>query len=825
MPLRSSWPRRALPVLALPLIASFAVPGPRTSGRAGPVPAPGGNLPVRAADAEDGDPPLARIVRPAREVQIAPPALARERKGSASAARGTNARPAPLEMLYDGFLFTGSLPEGDMPAGLAFTPDGTRIVVAHRDSQNLIVFDAATRLVVQAIELSGSPQGVAVSADGLHAVTANFFEDTASIVDLTSGQETAVVPIGDQPGVVRITPDSTKAVVGNTKESTLSVLDIASAAEIRRIPNAGFAVIVSMAFEPGVITANFNAFAIADDSTIVHPDYYANCLRIYDIPTGSATTLPSESGPWDVAVTPDGTLAVVAHIPAVPRISVVDVPGRAITKTISIGADCWGPICVRPDGTKAAVAVLNACRVVDLGTDAVSGSLNTASVNELHATADGSYALCVGYYGTLIDFATATTLVDLNGVVLCPLGGVSPAGPRGAMVANSFGEDLVVVNTNGAAGYTEGIVPSGPPPEADKTRTVAISPDGRTLVAANILSDNVSIVDVATGVVVAAVPVGERPAEVAITPDGDQAVVANLDSYFASILDLQTHAVTDVAIGRRASQVEISPDGHYAYLCVVADGDGVWRIDLDTLSVAGAKIPTANMGGIYFLFSQTSGMTLSHDGTTLVVCGSYSNVISLIDTTTWSLVKGVAVGSFPVRAIFSADDARIYVTCKDDDTVREVSNAGAGSTVLRTIAVGDTPFEMALSPDGAKLYVLANVDETVDVVDLATGLVTKSIALPSPPQALHLDERGRVLTVAGGTCIITVGPGPMYSVSMDGDVAVIDARTETLAYVLATGQPPAMLAFDPAGRLGAIPVPFADGLLTIRPGLLYPQGR
>ena len=773
---------------------------------------------LESAESPDGDPVLRRFECPASQLRL-------EEIVAGTSRSPLTSRLVPPPALEGELLFTGDLPEGDTPSGIAFTPDGTELVVAHRDSRNLIVFDAATRVFLREIALSGSPQDVAISSDGIHAVAPNVFEDTVSIVDLTTGLETAVVPVGDQPGVVRITPDGTTAVVGNTVDSDLSVIDIATATELRRIPNAGFVGSVSAAFEPGVVTASFSEYELADDSTIVHPDYYADRVRIFYVGTGAETTLVTDANPRVVAVTPDGSTAVVSHTSSVQKISVIDVSSRTVTKTIAIGADCWGPICIRPDAVKAVVAVQNACRFVDLVTDAVSTNISTASVYELLTTADGSYAMCIGYYGSLIDFGTGSLLGNLNGIVSCPLGAVSPAGPRAAMVANTFGEDLVVVNTNGASGHTEGIVPSGPPPEADKTRTVAITPDRRRAVAVNILSDNASIVDLVTGTVEAIVDLGNRPAEVAITPDGTLAVVCNLDSSFASIIDLATFAVTNVNISRRASQVEISPDGRYAYLCVVADGDGVWRIDLDTLSVDGPKIATANMGGIYFLFHQSSGMTLSHDGSTLVVCGTYDDRISIVDATTWTLVKNVDVGEWPVRAVFAPDDSSIFVSCRNADAIDEVSNAGAGSDVVRTIGVGDYPFEMTLSPSGTTLYVVNYYDQNVGIVDLTTGVMTKTIALPDYAAGLHLDGPGRFLYVPTGTWSVSIGPGPVFSISYGGDVSVIDTRTGSVAFALETGLPPAMIAFAAHDRFGLVPSPFGDGLIAIYPPLAYPEER
>jgi YVTN family beta-propeller protein len=810
-PDKTSFP---LPGLFLPLLLPLLLVAIVTSRAS----AGGGDPPILellAPPCPEADVPHARVDLPADRMRLPRPATFR-----AAAPPPTGAlhhdllSPPPITLRHD-FLFTGVDPEGDSPTDIAFTPDGSRILIAHRDTRNLIVFNAATRVVIGAIALSGSPNSVAVSSDGQYAVTANVYEDTASIVDLAGGLEIATVAIGEQPGVVRITPDGTIAVVGNTVSSELSVIDIATATELRRIPNAGFVASVSVNFEPGAIAMTFSQFELADDSTIVHPDFYAGRVRLFDIATGNETTVVTDSYPRELDVTPDGATAVVAHTSTIEKISVIDVATGTVTKTVAIGTTCYGPICIRPDGGKALVGVQNACRMVDLVTGTVGASLNTASVYQLHTTADGNHAFCVGYYGSLIDFQTDALLGHLNGFVSCSYGAVSPTAPRAAIVANTFGEEMVVVNTDGATGHLEGIVPSGAPPEADRTRSAAITPDGTRAVTLGILGDTATILDLTTGSVEAIVEVGDRPSEVEITPDGSLAVVANLDSTFASVIDLDTFAVTNISISRRASQVEISPDGHHAYLCVVADGDGVWRIDLDTLSVTGSKITTGNMGSIGFLHNQTSGMTLSHDGAVLAVCGSFDDNVSLVDTVGWSLIKNVAIGDFPVRAVFTHDDSSILVTCSNDDSLVEISNAGAASAVTATIPVGGKPFEMAISPDDSTLYLLNYSDKALGIVDLATNTMTATIGLSESPAGLHLDPDGAFLYIPVGRWSVSLGPGPVFSITHVGMIDVIGLRT-TRDFTVDTGLPPAMLAFDADGAVGLVPSPLGDGVVRLR---------
>lgn len=770
-----------------------------------------GEIPPTGSSIEspDGDPAVQRATFPAEQVP-----LIREGRSPATAQAGT---------LAADFVSNGIPLEGDTPTGVAFTPDGTKIVVAQRDSKNLIVFDAATRVFLDEIPLSGSPNDVAISADGTRAVTPNVFEDAASIVDLAAGAEIAVIPVGDQPGVVRISPDGAIAAVGNTVSGSVSVIDIATAVELRRIAGIGFVGLASIAFEPGVVTASFNTFEFAGNTTLVNADFYNDRIQIINTSTGAITSLPSNDMPRGVAATPNGAKAVVTHTGSVQRLSVVDPAIPAIVSTIAVGADLDGPVAINPTGTKAVVAVLNACRVVNLGTSAVSPSLTTASVQRLRTTADGLYALCVGFRGSLISYASETIVDELNNVVSTEFGAVSPAGPRAAMAASLFGEEMLVVNTNGAAGFIEGIIPSGPAPEGDKARTVALRPGGAEVgwkggseaVAVNILSDNVSIIDVNALATDAILAVGNRPAEIEITPNGAKAVVANLDSDFLSVIDLVARTVASVTISTRGSEVEISPDGQYAYVAVVLS-DGVWRVNLSTNSVVGPKLTTGNMGGIAYSFSQNSGMTLSHDGATLVTCNSFDNTISIIDTGTWAVVRTLAVGSFPVSAVFSANDERIYVTSKNDDMMRIVANAGGSSSVLSAIAVGNEPFEMAIAPDGNTIYVGNHGGESISVVDLIDGLVTNTIPLPDPPMGLAIEPTGNFLHTATGTWSASFGPGPLFSIGKSGQFSVIDLASETITDQIDTGLPPGTLAFDGALGLAAIPSPFGDGVTLVR---------
>jgi DNA-binding beta-propeller fold protein YncE len=720
------------------------------------------------------------------------------------------------------FRLCGTPAESDIPSGVGFTTDGSTIIIAGRESKNLVLLNAATRAFIREIPLSGSPVDLAVSSDGIHAATANVLEDTVSIVNLVTGAELGTVPVGRVPGVVEITPNGQIAVVGNTTSADFSIIDIASRTELRRIPGGSFSLTLSGNPESGQSTVSYGSFTLADNDTIVHPRRFLNpaSIALINLNTGVLTSLLSALTPTEAAVRADGRRAYVTHTGSARVISEVDVlaggAGGSILRTIASPADLWGPIAVNPGGTRAAVGIQNASHVVDLPSGVFGPILSsTVTVNQYLTTADGQHALAVGFAGALVSFATQNVVAITNQAVSTNVGAISPIGQRAALVSNIFGEDLVVVGTNGASATREAFLLTGPEPEGDRARTAAISDDGTRGVVVSNFSDTATVFNMSTKQPVAYIKTGERPAEVDISPDGTRAVVANLDATFATVINLTNNSSVNVPISRRASQVEFSNDSRYAYVAVLADGDGVWRIDLQTNTVAGPKLATGDMGSVGYSYSQTSGMTISPDGNTLVVCGSFTNNLTYIDTQTWSVVRTLALpaGGFPVEAAFSADGTKIYVASRNDDRVHEVSNAGAGSSLLRTFVVGDQPWKLAPNAANTRLYVTNWANRNIGVVDLVTG--TQTSVIPLPDFSTGFELRGSDLFVTSGNSTVTAGGTVGIRLSQDGELTQIDLGTNTVSRRTDLNLAPAGLAVDPNARRAIIAVPAADGALLL----------
>ncbi|MCB9845978.1 MAG: YncE family protein [Phycisphaeraceae bacterium] len=708
------------------------------------------------------------------------------------------------------FAFTGSDPEADGHCGALITPDGSGVIIANRDSNNLTEFDIASRALVRAVPLSGSPVSLAAASDGSVIVTANLVQGTASVV--MGGAEARVVTCGTYPATAMVTADGATAAVFNAGSRDITVFETATGAVLRTIPAGGV-------FQ--TLSANFETFAIGfrtygpvlTGRTIVAPDSLDERILIIDIDTGATTVLPCDVDPMGVAITPDGTKAVVTHFNTVHKLTVVDVPGASITKVITTSDNLNGPVTINPAGTHAVIAIQNACKVVNLSTDAFSASLNTASVNELHTTFDGQYAVCVGFRGSLISYATQSVVRETNNFVSASVGAVSPVAHRAAMFSDTFGEDMLIVDTNGASGSLLSAGPTGPAPEGDKCRTGAVSADGSRAVAVSMYSANAAVIDTGSRAVLSRADVGRRGAGIAITPDGTKAVVANLDSTFATVIDVGAGTKTDVAISTRGSEVAISPDGQYAYVAVVVT-DGVWRINLGTLAADGGRLATGNMGGIGFSYSQSSGITLSPDGATLVTCNSFDDTVTLIDTGSWSVIGTLAAGDFPVRAAFSPGGTRLYVTNRDSDTISVYEDGGGGFAPIASIPVGDSPFEMAVMPDGAKLYVLNVSAQNVGVVNTASLSQTSTIPISPALVGMRLSSADGRLYVSHSNASVSFGQGG-YSFSQFGSIAAIDTATDSVVETFDTGRSSSAIAMAPSGSVAITPEPWGDGASII----------
>jgi YVTN family beta-propeller protein len=148
------------------------------------------------------------------------------------------------------------------------------------------------------------------------------------------------------------------------------------------------------------------------------------------------------------------------------------------------------------------------------------------------------------------------------------------------------------------------------------------------------------------------------------------------------------------------------------------------------------------------------------------VSNSYSDTVSVIDTTTNAVVATIGFDDAPRRPTASADNA--------------------GTVDLAHGLVNPT-----LTPDGEHVYVAKSVGGGIAVIDVETNVVTKVIDAGGPKPS------GLVFTPDGRRLVVTLlGP----TVDAPGAVTVIDCTTGEVAAPVPLGAQPERIALSPDAR-------------------------
>jgi YVTN family beta-propeller protein len=212
-------------------------------------------------------------------------------------------------------------------------------------------------------------------------------------------------------------------------------------------------------------------------------------------------TIPTGDEPHELAVSPDGKIAVVCNYGSSPTpgntLTVIDVAARKSLRTIDLGKH------VRPHG----IAWLRG--------------------NEVTVTSEGSKALLlVDIAASKVTAAIATDQLGSHMVALAPT-------QNRAFVANiDFGSVSVIdlEQHQRVANITTG---SG-------TEGIAISPDQREVWAGNRDGNTISVIDVASLKVVATLPSASFPIRLKFTDDGKHVLVSNAQSAAVAVWDAAT---------------------------------------------------------------------------------------------------------------------------------------------------------------------------------------------------------------------------------------------------------------------------------------------
>ena len=355
-----------------------------------------------------------------------------------------------------GYTLTASAAGMTPATSTLFDITGRRAIVANSNAGTTTVIDFVTNQVVATLSTPGLPYGATVSPDGSFALVADFGDigavngklyrldlaaDVPAVVDTI-----ATVPL-EGPGIphpesTAITSDGRYAIVGDgapqVEQGGVSETDIIS---IDLQLNAIVSTVTGLPGNQGLAMTPDGTTVLVLSADTLQIAYLSLANGVLT-DTGFRTLLPgTNQGPRVIAITPDGTLALVTDRTS-NLVNVIRLSTRAVVQTITgLGSGTSG-IVITSSGTKAYVSsaddsmlwVLNVNSTSEIpvtlatldGIPVPNGTPETFyGVPGLALTPDGSRLWIAGYDTETISILNTATDTLLEGTITV---GAGPAG-------------------------------------------------------------------------------------------------------------------------------------------------------------------------------------------------------------------------------------------------------------------------------------------------------------------------------------------------------------------------------------------------------------
>lgn len=294
--------------------------------------------------------------------------------------------------------------------------------------------------------------------------------------------------------------------------------------------------------------------------TIVVVNKGVSSATIIDVATGAAAaTLPTGPGPHEAALTSDGMLAVVTDYNPGSSLTIIDVPGRRVVRTVDFSEY------PRPHG----IEMLPGDSMVAVTSEASQNVVLVNIVEGVIRRAIGTRHRGSHMVGVTADGATAWT---------------------GDMQDNTVTE----LNLRTGEYVRSYDVPQTP-------EAVNVTPDGSEIWAGSNATGRVSVIDPSTGAVTTAAEGFGWPYRIRFTPDVRTVLLPDLEGEVLRIIDRETHAErARIAFpGEGPQGITVTPDGRYAFLAL-SRAARIAIVDIAAGTVAGYLAAGETPDGIVY---------------------------------------------------------------------------------------------------------------------------------------------------------------------------------------------------------------------------------
>ena len=275
-----------------------------------------------------------------------------------------NCRPSTLPggevLLPNHWILTPAgqqIPVGDLPLGMALTPDGKYLAVTNNGwgKQFVSIIDTSSRSEIQRLPLEKSFYGITFSPDGKKLYVSGGGDDKILIYDFLKDRfvKSGSISLGSKdekifPCGIAVSPDGKKLYIANNLENTLAIVDLTND-EVRKISVGSFPYGVEV-FKDKIYVSNWGGASIS----VID-------MRIEEV----IDTVEVGDHPNDMVLSPDGKKLYVADANT-DDVSVIDTRTDEVIEVIPLRPYPDAPfgstpnaLSISPDGKRLYVANAN----------------------------------------------------------------------------------------------------------------------------------------------------------------------------------------------------------------------------------------------------------------------------------------------------------------------------------------------------------------------------------------------------------------------------------------------------------------------------------
>jgi DNA-binding beta-propeller fold protein YncE len=237
---------------------------------------------------------------------------------------------------------TIDLGEYRRPHGIAWLPDGKRVVVTSEVAPAVIVVEAETGRIEKAIKTNvAGTHLLTLSKDGTRVWTSNIFSGSNSLIDLERGVLIRTARNGEGPEAIEISPDERELWTADRPLNRITILDAVTLDSIAAWPSGKFPNRLHFTTD-----GKFVLQSNAQSSTVSVYDAYSRSLVgniefAYDEAKAKPTMLAQmgrSATPLGILISPDGRHAWVA-LAAMDQIAEVDIATRRVVRYLTAGRE------------------------------------------------------------------------------------------------------------------------------------------------------------------------------------------------------------------------------------------------------------------------------------------------------------------------------------------------------------------------------------------------------------------------------------------------------------------------------------------------------